>query len=174
VIKPAKRRESGLAKRSLRRLLPWMLLAGLGFGAATSVLNQFPILGSVAAVVGSGAGWGAIGVAAAMVLGVRCPAASWLPRAAVVAAFYVGACLTYYVSDWLFSIPGTLMLREDVRSGAVPDPGVPGGLDLVPDLGEWVLWSTVSVPAALLVSGIATVLLRYSKSPRAKSPSTHS
>lgn len=151
-----------------------MLLAGLGFGAVASVLNHLPILGSVAAVVGSGAGWGAIGVAAAMVIGVRCPAASWLPRAAVVAAFYVGACLTYYVSDWLFSIRGTQMLRADVRSGAVPDPGVPGGLDLVPDLGEWVLWSTVSVPAALLVSCIATVLLRYSKSPRAKSPSTHS
>lgn len=143
-----------------------MLAAGLGFGAATSVLNHVPILGAVAAVVGSGVGWGAIGVAAAMGAALRYPSVGWLPRAALVAAFYVGACLAYYVWDWLYSIPGTLALRQEVRSGAVPDPGVPGALSLVPDLGEWIFWSASGVPAALLVTGIAHVLLRLLPVPR--------
>lgn len=144
---------------SYGRLAVRSLSAGLVLGIATSVLNHADALGPVAAVFGSGAAWGVFGVAAALLLGVRHPRVIWLRRAGAVALFYLGACLSYYLADWLFSIPSTLRLREEIRSGRLPDPGPANGLSLVPDPGDWFFWSTVSIPAAFLVSGIASMLL---------------
>ena len=148
---------------SHRRLSVRSLEAGLVLGIATSLLNHAQGLGPVAAVLGSGAAWGAFGLAASLVVAVRYPRVGWLRRAGAVALFYLGACLTYYLTDWLFSIPSTLRLREDVRSGLIPEPRPGDDLSVVPDLGEWLLWSAVSIPAALLVSGTATLLLHRAR-----------
>ncbi len=148
---------------SYGRLSARSLEAGLALGLATSFLNHAEVLGAVAAVFGSGVAWGAFGLVAASVLAVRYPSVGWLRRAGAVALFYLGACLTYYLTDWLFSIASTLRLREDVRSGRIPDPGPGGGLSVVPDLVEWLLWSALSIPAALLVSGITCVLIHRAR-----------
>ena len=147
------------------RLAAWSLLAGLVLGVTTSLLNHSQDFGSVAAVYGSGVGWAGFGIAAALLLGERHARVGWLHRTGAVAVFYLGACLTYYLADWIFSIPGTLRLRDDIRSGRVPDPGLGDALNLAPDLGEWLLWSALSIPAAFLVSGIAYVLLRWARLP---------
>lgn len=148
---------------SIARLAAWPLGAGLALGVTTSLLNHAQVLGSVAAVYGSGVAWGAFGIVAALLLGVRRARVGWLPRAGAVTVFYLGACLTYYLTDWLFSIPSTLRFQEDIHSRRLPAPRLGDGSNLAPDLGEWLLWSVLSIPAALLVSGIAYVLLRWAR-----------
>lgn len=137
------------------------------FGAACSVLNHIPAARLLAVATGLGVSWFAFGVVVAVVLAVRHPRMGWAVRATVAATAYGWACLAYYLSDWLFAVPGMLRLREQVRAGTLPDPG---GLSLVPDWQEWLFWTAAGVPAALVCTGVAALWVRQVRTRRRPPP----
>lgn len=135
---------------------PTAVSAGLAFGAATSVLNHIPALGLLSAVIGSGAGWMLAGVGFAAVVA-RWRPVHWLGRSVVTAAFYLGACFSYYVCDWGFTLPGEMRLRDDIAAGRIP---APAGTSLAPDVSEWLFWSAASIPAAVVATLLVAALQR--------------
>lgn len=134
---------------------------GLGWGIATSVLNHIQLAGIIAALAGSGAGWLAAGVLAALSLARASPgqARGWWAYTGGVVCFYLAACSGYYLTDWLATLPGVWMLRDDVHAGRVPAPASGVRMSASFDWGEWLVWSVASVPAALLAACLAHGLL---------------